>query len=241
MDEPIGSGVPSTKVSTEESSGLAGLSITAKAEGATTITVGTDTAKIKTAINDFIAEFNKAQSLIETNTSSTTNGEGKVTAGILANENMADEIGSRLRSTAYSVLSGFASTMDQLADIGISTSGTDNSLTLTDEEALDTALANNLAGVEKLFTADEIGVGSKLDKYLEDIIGDDGLLADKSSNLGKQIAAIDVQVSDLERVVQSNKERLTASFIAMETTQAQINQQLQFLAQRFGGGAAAAK
>ena len=223
---------------TEETSGLAGLTVNALAEGTTTIRVGSDSAKVKTAIKDFITEYNKAQSLIETNTSSTTDADGKVTAGTLAHEGMADEIGSRLRSTAYNVLSGFASTMDQLADLGITTSGTDNSLELRDEEALDAALSNNLAGVEKLFADAESGVAVKLDGYLNSVIGDDGLLSDKNSHLGKQIAAIDVQVSDLERLVQSNKERLTASFLAMETAQAQINQQLQFLAQRFGGGAA---
>jgi hypothetical protein len=34
--------------------------------------------------------------------------------------------------------------------------------------------------------------------------------------------------------VQANRERMIASFIAMEQAQAQINQQMQFLLQRFG-------
>ena len=55
----------------------------------------------------------------------------------------------------------------------------------------------------------------------------------KKDALTKQAAAIDTQVSDLERVVQSNRQRLIDSFVGMETAQAKINQQLQFLAQRF--------
>ncbi len=49
-----------------------GLSVTALAEGAATVSVSTDTAKIKTAINDFLTEYNKTQSGIDTQTASTT-------------------------------------------------------------------------------------------------------------------------------------------------------------------------
>jgi len=42
------------------------------------------------------------------------------------------------------------------------------------------------------------------------------------------------RTTDLERLVQADIERMNASFVAMETAQAQIKQQLQFLQQRFG-------
>lgn len=221
---------------TEDSSGIPGLTVTASKESSTTITVGSDTARIKTAIKDFIEEFNKAQSLIETNTDSSTDADGKVTSGTLAGEGAADEIGSRLRSAAYSAIAGLASTMDQLEDIGIVTNGTDNTLSLKDEEKLDRALAANLSGLEKLFTQADTGVAVRLSAYLQATIGEEGTLPQKSASLVKQIAAIDTQISDLERVVQANRERLTESFVAMEAAQARINQQLQFLLQRFGGG-----
>jgi hypothetical protein len=38
----------------------------------------------------------------------------------------------------------------------------------------------------------------------------------------------------MERVIQNNQQTMIDSFVAMEQTQAQINQQLQFLNQRFG-------
>jgi flagellar capping protein FliD len=60
------------------------------------------------------------------------------------------------------------------------------------------------------------------------------MLPTKQSNLGKEIANIDTQISDMERLVLANQDRLTQSFVAMETARATINQQLQFLAQRFG-------
>jgi flagellar hook-associated protein 2 len=130
--------------------------------------------------------------------------------------------------------------MNQLADIGIETNGNNNNLEISDEALLDKALANNLDGLKTLFTDDSNGLAVRLDEYLVKTIGDDGTLVDKDAKLSKDIAAIDTQISDLERIVESNRLRLIDSFIAMESAQAQINQQLQFLMQRFGGSTAPA-
>lgn len=219
---------------TEDSSGLTGLTVSALSEGNVTVTVGSDTSKVKTAIQDFITEYNKAQSLIETNTASSTDSKGKVTAGTLSDESDANELASKLRSMAYTVVSAFSGEMNQLADIGIETNGNDNSLSLNDEAALDSALANNLAGVRKLFADSTDGIAKKLSDFVDATVKDDGSLADKDTKLAKQIADIDTQISDLERFVLADQQRLIDSFVQMETVQSQLNQQLQFLAQRFG-------
>jgi flagellar hook-associated protein 2 len=223
----------------EESSSLAGITVTALDEASVTVTIGSDTAAIKTAIQDFITEYNKTQSIIETNTASSTNADGQVTAGTLAGESDANDIASRLRSTAYNVLSGFSASMNQLADLGIISNGNDNTLSLDDEAALDAALVSNVSGIKQLFADTTDGIAVKLDEYVEGMIGDEGSLVDKDSNLSKEVASITTQVSDLERLVQANKASLIERFVTMETAQAQINQQLQFLMQRFGGSSAA--
>jgi len=48
-----------------------------------------------------------------------------------------------------------------------------------------------------------------------------------------QITSIDKQIADHERRVKSNREALIRSFVAMESAQAKINQQMSFLASRF--------
>jgi flagellar hook-associated protein 2 len=231
--------ISETNTVSEASSGIAGLSVTALSQGSATVTVSTDTSKIKAAIEGFVAEYNKTQSIIDTQTASSTDSKGKVTAGLLAGENDASSLAAKLRSIAYQALSSFSTEMDQLADLGITTNGTDNNLEITDPDALDAALANNLAGVKKLFADGTSGIAVLLDEFVESAVGEDGSLDSKNETLAKQIASIDTQMSDLERVVQSNRQRLIDSFIAMETAQAQINQQLQFLMQRFGGSSGA--
>jgi flagellar hook-associated protein 2 len=232
--------VSQTNVITEESSGIAGLNVTALDESEVTITVTSDTEKVKSAIKSFIEEYNKAQSILETNTASSTDAKGKVTAGTLSGDSEANELASKLRSLAYGVIGTLAADMNQLADLGIETNGNNNNLEITDEALLDKALAGNLNGLKTLFTDQTNGLAVRLDDYLVKTIGDDGTLVDKDAKLSKDIAGIDTQISDLERIVESNRLRLIDSFIAMETAQARINQQLQFLMQRFGGSTAPA-
>lgn len=71
---------------TADSSGITGLTVTALKESTTKVTIGADTTTIKSAINSFISEYNRAQSLIDSQTASTTDAKGTVTAGTLAGE-----------------------------------------------------------------------------------------------------------------------------------------------------------
>jgi flagellar hook-associated protein 2 len=209
--------------------------------GTTRINVTTDTAAVKTAINDFITEYNKVQSIIDTQTASTTDAKGKVTAGILANAGDADDISVRLRRMVTGEVAGLSAVLNQLEDVGIASNGSDNSIKLDDESKLDRTLANNLLTVKNLFSDSTNGLAIRLDAFLNTTIGDDGSLLTRQENLTKQSAAIDLQIADLERVVQVNRDRMIQSFIAMETAQSQINQQLQYLQNQFGGSTSAAK
>lgn len=217
----------------EASSGIAGLSVAVLVKGESTISVGTDTAAIKSAITDFITEYNKVQSIIDSQTASTTNSKGKVTAGLLAGESDASEIATRLRRAVTGEVPGLAAMLNQLEDLGIVSNGTDNTIKLDDETKLDAALTDNLLAVKNFFTDATNGVAFKLDSFLETTIGESGTLVAKQDRLTKQSADIDVQIADLERIVQADIERMTASFVAMETAQAAINQQLAYLTKQF--------
>lgn len=225
---------------TEASSSIAGLSVSALAVGSTTVSVTSDTAAVKTAITDFITQFNKVQSIIDTQTASSTDSDGKVSAGILASEGDADEIATRLRRMVTGEVAGLTSVLNQLEDLGIVTNGNDNKIELDDESKLDAALTNNLTKVKSLFTDSTNGILSKLKTYLEAVVGDEGSLIKKQENNTKQSTNIDTQVADLERIVQANRERMIASFVAMESAQAQINQQLSYLQGQFGGSSSSA-
>jgi len=217
----------------DASSGITGLSISALKEGQTTVNVGNDTTKIKAAVTDFIAAYNSVQSLIDSQTASTTDAKGVVTAGILAADGDANDISTTLRRTVFSQVSGLSGTLKHLADLGIQTSGNDNSLTLSDSTKLDDALTNNLTSVQELFSDSTHGIATNLASYLDHAIGDSGTIVSKQDGLTKQVANIDTQVADMEKLVQADRTRMLAAFTAMETAQQQTNQQLAYLTKNF--------
>ena len=219
---------------TEETTGIDGLSIALLKTGTSTISLASDTSAIKGAIKNFIEDYNRAQSTIDSLTSSSTDSAGKVTRSTLAGDTDANEIASKLRAISYNQSTGLTGTLNSLAKIGIDTNGDSDQLTLNDETALDDAIANHLSELKTLFNDPDKGIATQLNAYLEKMIGDDGAVITKQDALTKQSSEIDIQVTDLEKRVQSNRQRLIDSFVQMETAQQTINQQLKFLQQRFG-------
>ena len=219
---------------TEETTGIDGLSIALLKTGTSTISLASDTSAIKGAIKNFIEDYNRAQSTIDSLTSSSTDSAGKVTRSTLAGDTDANEIASKLRAISYNQSTGLTGTLNSLAKIGIDTNGDSDQLTLNDETALDDAIANHLSELKTLFNDPDKGIATQLNAYLEKMIGDDGAVITKQDALTKQSSEIDIQVTDLEKRVQSNRQRLIDGFVQMETAQQTINQQLKFLQQRFG-------
>lgn len=215
---------------TEETSGISGLSVEALADDSTvTVTVNSDTDKISKAISDFVEAYNKAQAVIDTNTASSTDANGKVTAGTLAGEREAFTIAADLRRLVTSTLASATGTIKRLESIGISTNGDNDQLSISDTDKLDAALSTNLSEVRSLFMDEDAGLATTLAAYLEGAVGDDGLLPAKQDTLDEQVQDIADQIENLERIVQSNRAALISSFVSMEKAQQNINTQMQYL------------
>ena len=198
-----------------------------------TVSIQSDIAKIKTNISTLVSVMNKVQSMITALTASSTDADGKVSLGVLAGEPLVAEISRELRSKGTEDVSGITSTIKRLESIGYSTSGYTNQIELSDSSKLDSALRDNLGQVKSLFTTTTYGIANSLYTFLENLLDDDGSLATTQENMTDQISDIDKQIADHERRVKSNREALIRSFVAMETAQAKINQQMSFLTARF--------
>ena len=198
-----------------------------------TITVKSDTDVVKTAITALIAQLNKVQSLISSQIASSTDAEGKITRGVLASETLPTEIARVLRSKTTGDVTGLTSTIKRLESIGYTSTGYTNEITLDDAEKFDSVLRDNLGQIKSLFTTETYGVGISLYEYLDNVLDDDGAMATTQKNMTDQVSDITKQIADHERVVQSNRDQLIRSFVAMEQSQAKVNQQMSFLAARF--------
>ena len=115
----------------------------------------------------------------------------------------------------------------------LTSSGTSDALATTDLSGLDAALANNLSGLRDLFANTSTGLAVKLNGMLTSTIGEDGSLVKHQTALTKQSADIETQISNLEKQVLVYQDKLTKEFVAMETAQAKINQQLAYLQKTF--------
>ena len=199
-----------------------------------TVSVQADTDTIKNKIAGFISQINKLQSLIKTQTASSTDADGKVTLGVLAGESLVSmTISGDIRTKAIESVDGLSGTITRLESIGYTSSGYTNELSLSDSSTLETALSENLGQVKSLFTTTTDGLANSMYTYLDTLLDDDGSLETTQNNLTNQISSIDQQIADHERRVQMNRDTLIRSFVNMEQAQSKINNDMSFLMSRF--------
>ncbi len=80
---------------------------------------------------------------------------------------------------------------------------------------------------------------ARMEDFIEDFTASDGILDTQTESLEAQNTRIDVQIADMERRLEFKRSALEAGFIAMETAQANIQQQqsaLSSLATELGSG-----
>jgi flagellar hook-associated protein 2 len=217
----------------ESITGIEGLQITALKTGSTTLTVDNDRTAISESINGLITQYNKVQTFLSTHTGTQLSADGSASSGILSTETDIRGIVGALRSNVTATVSTLAAGLNELGDLGVSTSGYSNSLTLSDSSALDDAILNNLAQVKQLFQDSNQGLAVKLLSYVDTLVDDEGAIADKISNLSSRSDDIDDQIERQERLVQARRQSMVDSFVAMESAQQQVNQQMQFLQSKF--------
>jgi len=231
----------------EVAHGIAGLSVTAKYDSATpsnntqTITVGSDPSAAKDAINDFISKYNAVQSAIEKYTKITVNGT-KVTSAVLAGNSELTAISRDLRKILYETGKdangvNLTGSIQKLSDLGVGSTGIENSISVTSAITLDNKLSSNSKDVIDFFSTTTYGfsarLGSILDRLTSDSSTSPGAFKVQLDNITKQNKSLDKQIEDVERRLTSQRATLENSFIAMEKAQSGFQQQSSYLAKTF--------
>jgi flagellar hook-associated protein 2 len=216
-----------------ENSGVTGLSVTPLAKGQFTVTVAPDTSTIASAITKLVTDYNAAQSTIDTQTATSTDSSGNVTAGPLTGDQLTEDLNTNLRSLANSTMTGLSGTVTSLNDLGFASNGQNDSLSTTDTTTLNSALANNLAGVKALFTTSGTGLAAQFNSLLTDAIGANGTLVNEQTTLSNESKGINTQISNIETQVQAYQAQLTNEFVAMETAESATNEEASYLTREF--------
>jgi flagellar hook-associated protein 2 len=214
------------------SSGVPGLSVTAQNTGTSTVTVQSDTSTIASAISNFVTDYNAAQTYISSQTATTTASDGTVTPGTLTGDMDVEGIATQLRELTNAAPSGLSEGVQTINDIGITSDGTDNLLTL-DSSQLNATLATNLGAVQQLFTNPTNGLGTTLGSYLTNTTGSNGILSTQETSFTNQSDALATSITNLQAQISATTTNLQNEFVSMETAISTINTNKQYLSDFF--------
>lgn len=215
--------------------GIAGLSVTVKSESAETITVTADTSAATSAVQDMISKFNDVQDYIDEKTKITTTN-GKVTTSVLSSNTEVNAFASRMRSLAFSAISGLTGSVDQLDDLGIDFRTGTNKLELKDSSKLSTALTNKASDVQDFFTNSTNSFTTKFSDFFKSTLGTetaDGSMDRMMKAITTANTGLDKQIADIERRLEAEREKLESAYQAMENAQLKANNILTQLSKSF--------
>ncbi|MBV1840650.1 MULTISPECIES: flagellar filament capping protein FliD [Photobacterium] len=184
-----------------------------------TITIENDTAKPKTALNEFVEKYNSLFEMIESQ--STYNVEEE-RGGPLVGDSVSRSLMSQMRNLMNEPV-----TVDgqeyRMADFGITTDRY-GKLEL-DDDILKDMLDENFAAFGAYFTSED-GFLDKADELLEGFVGRDGTITSKEDGLKEQQKRLEDDMSQLDARMKDFEDRTYKQLSAMDAAIAQMTQEL---------------
>ncbi|MGA2868197.1 MAG: flagellar filament capping protein FliD [Verrucomicrobiota bacterium] len=220
---------------TPASSSISGLAVTASQTGSATVSVTSDTSAITSAIQQFVTDYNTAQTAISNDQEVTVSSSGAITPGVLTGDLTASGMATSLRSLVTGAVPGLSGAVSMLSDLGIQGNGQNNTLSV-DTSTLDSVVAANLSSVQTLFADPTNGLATQMNNYITNATGANGTITDHQASLNQQVTALNSQISNLETKITSDTATWTSEFTAMETAESQTNQELTYLSEQITSG-----
>jgi flagellar capping protein FliD len=226
--------------------GISGLEIDASAQSSISqaagdapvtekITVKGDPSAARDAVNTFITNYNALQAVIEKHTK-VTYSDGKVTTGVLAGSREMADVSRTLRQELFRNI-GFSGSIQRLSDMGVTSSGIENVISLSNSALLESKINTDASGVLDYFGNSTNGLITRLNRLLGDSSTDvsaaSGKIGIQLTTIQKQNTSLDKQIAEFERRLESQRQLMESSFIAMERAQSKFQQQSSYLQRTF--------
>ena len=215
-------GIAMESSSNKVTSAISGVTLELIDTKASTITVASNTATLKTSVQSFVSAYNALLTSINTQTKVTATGDAATTtSGALTGDASMRQLVNGIRNELLQ--NSGSSSMGNLSQMGISTDQKTGLLTL-DDKKWDTAVAtpNGASEIAKVFTGDT-GLVARMTKATDSYVGTTGLLASRVTDLNTKLTDLTTQQADLDRRMESMKTSLTSKYTAMDTLIAKIN------------------
>ncbi|WP_039785949.1 flagellar filament capping protein FliD [Herbaspirillum huttiense] len=194
------------------------------------LSIANDTSGLSTAANSFVTAYNnlaKAVTNLTKQTPSTTKGQAS-TGSPLASESSVLALMGQVRNTMLGALGDNGAT--NLSQIGISFQK-DGTLAL-DATKLTNAANKDFDGITQLFTSATNGVVPKLQKLMDSILGESGVLATKTKGLQDSLKIVTDQQTAANDRLQVLKDNYTNQFNRLNVTLATMQSRQSYLTQQ---------
>jgi flagellar hook-associated protein 2 len=220
-------GLAMTSSSNKISSAVSGLSLTLTGQGASTISVASDSDTLKKSVQSFVDAYNTMMTVVNNQTkvtatgaTSSTSSSAATTSGPLTGDSMVRKLVSEIHGalTSVSTTSGSLSVLSQL---GVGTNSTTGLLSL-DDTKWNTAMTTQYGNVANLFTGKD-GLLTRMSGILDGYTQTGGVLETRQKSLNAKLSDLDDQQATLDRRTDSLTAVLTAKYTAMDTLVAQLN------------------
>ncbi|MEE9297039.1 MAG: flagellar filament capping protein FliD, partial [Phycisphaerae bacterium] len=182
------------------------------------LTITQDVDRIVSDLKTFVSNYNGVMNTIaeQTRFDAETN-----VRGVLFGDSTVNIILNRLRSSVTAKVPDAPPGFDRLVMVGINV-GKGGRLSF-DEERFRERYTENPEAVETLFTAEETGVGNRLNDMLDELtISFDGLLARRDDLLEGREELFNDRIEGLQELLARKRVRLERQFRAMETALASL-------------------
>lgn len=192
-----------------------------------TVTIAQDVDGIVEKISAFVGDFNAVQDLISERIR--FNPE-TLERGILFGDSTVSAIRNRLNDMIFKRFDQASAEFAALSNIGLSI-GADSQLTF-DEERFREVYEESPEEIERLFAADETGLGDVFADVIDGLAGDEeGLVSQRTQTLDDQKELLQNRVDGYSKVLAAKRARLERQFAGLESALAQLQRQQNALAQ----------
>lgn len=201
--------------------------VSAEPGGTVSIDVSYDKNAAKEKVNAFVAAYNTLRGML--NRLGGYDSASK-TAGPMLGDALLSGIDAEIRRTLSSPVEAAGSTIQTLADIGVTTQK-DGTLKV-DATKLDSALAGNFDAVARLFGTEDTGVGARLYNQIRDRLADGAGIDQRNESLQAQQRALQKKAADINARMQIVQQTYLKQFTRLDTLLSSLSSTSAYLSQQ---------
>jgi flagellar hook-associated protein 2 len=227
----LNGGVVQAFSGTQITSLIPGVTVNAEGLGSAQLTVGADVETMVSTIQSFVSDYNDVMEFINTKISedafdSPTTADERIQGTFRSNANFL-ETKDRLTALVSSVVGSLPSSLNQLAQVGITTSAEENGTTgklVLSESKLRSALASNPGGVDAMFNTSGTGIMSQIKTAITSLTDSStGAFTVEKNMYAAETKNYAQQIADIEEGMVQKEAALRRQYAALETMVSQFN------------------